>query len=425
MHRKVLITAVILIGMISLTFSQGFQDPFRYPEQNYFGGGLGFTWIDGEPYTTFTIAPDIAIGKFGVGIYLQLLFDNNNNWKLRSIEYKGGPGILRMFRYVRYGQKYDPVFLLAGTIERASLAHGFLMWNYNNASNYDQRRIGLLADMDFNQVGFETIWSSIGENNVRGLNLYFRPLRFFQGAPPILNTLRVYGTYARDSKVKTGAQLDSTAVFDAYSIGVDLQWLKLAGMHSTIYADYSKFVDYGDGKALGIDFVFPNFIGIFGLSARFEKRFIGEQFIPNVFGPLYELNRELGLFQFIENSQKTEGYFGELAGHILNRILLLGNYQSLNGIANSGILHLEASAPNLLPRIILRGYYDKTGIETFEDVRTLDTNSVLTAEANYQLNAFLYLTAIYRWYWQQDEDNPQVFRPVERFEPRLSFRYNF
>jgi hypothetical protein len=133
----------------------------------------------------------------------------------------------------------------------------------------------------------------------------------------------------------------------------------------------------------------------------------------------------LGLFQFIENSGKTEGYFGELAGHILNRILLLGNYQRLNGVANSGVLHLEASAPNLVPRIIVRGYYDKTGIETFEDVRTLDTNSILTAEASYQIYAFLYFTAIYRWYWREDEDNPQVFHPVERFEPRLTFRYNF
>jgi hypothetical protein len=418
-----LIVIAILIGMASLVQAQGFQDPFKYPEQNYFDAGLGVTWLDGTPYTTFTLAPDISIGNFGVGIYFQLLFNNEDNWKVRTLEYEDGPEILRIFRYVRFGQKYDPYFFLVGTIERATLAHGFLMWNYNNASSYDKRRIGLIADMDFNKFGFETIWSSIGNNNLRGVNLYLRPLRFFNSNIPILDRFRIYGTYARDSKVKTGTAPDSTEAFTAYSVGADLQWLKMAYLHSTIYAEYGKFVDYGDGKSLGIDFVFPDFIGIFGLSARFEKRFIGDQFIPNVFGPLYELNRELGFFEVLENVEKTEGYFGELAGHVINRILLSGSFQKLNGIPNSGVLHLEASAPTLIPRIELRGYYDKSGIETFEDARTLDIRSVLTAEASYQLNPFLYFTAIYRWYWL--EDPPGKFTPVERFEPRIPFRYSF
>jgi hypothetical protein len=88
-------------------------------------------------------------------------------------------------------------------------------------------------------------------------------------------------------------------------------------------------------------------------------------------------------------------------------------------------LHLEASVPALIPRIELRGYYDKSGIETFEDARTLDTRSVLTAEASYQLNPFMYLTAIYRWYWLEDPNRAGVFNPVERFEPRVTFRYSF
>lgn len=425
MHSRAFLILLFLVGFISLTFAQGFQDPFRFPEQSYIGGGLGVTWIDGQPFTTFTIAPDIAIGKFGVGVYLQLLFDRNNDWKLRTLEYENGAGIFRAIRYIRYGQKYDPLFLLVGSVERATLAHGFLVWNYNNVSNYDQRKIGLIADVDLDKLGIETVWSSVGRNDMRGFNFYFRPLRLFNNATPVLNTLRFYGTYVRDSNVKSGALLDSTAALTAYGIGADLQWLNIAALHSTIYADYSKIDDYGDGKALGIDFVFPNFIGIFGLSARFEKRFIGKQFVPSLFGPLHELNRESGLFTYIENSPKVEGYFGELAGHILNRILLLGSYQDLNGIANSGVLHLEASAPTLIPRIELRGYYDKTGIETFEDARTLDTNSILTAEASYQIYLFLYFSAIYRWYWQEDQDDPGVYNPVERFEPRVTLRYNF
>lgn len=426
MYRTLIFMAVFLMALLFLANARDFKDPFRFPQQNTVMGGLGITWIDEQPYTTFTIAPDIAIGKFGMGIYLQLLFDNQNNWKFRSTEYKDGPGILRMIRYIRYGQKYDPQFFLVGTIDRATLAHGFLVWNYNNASTYDKRRIGLIADLDLNQGGVETVWGSMSFNTFWGANVYVRPLRFMQNAPPILDRLRIYGTYARDGEIPSGQQLDSTDALSAYGFGMDLQWLKIANLiSSTVYADYSQIVDYGNGKALGIDVVFPNFVGIFGLSAKLEKRFIGRRFLPGLFGPLYELNRQLGLQNVLENSPKTEGYLGELGGHILNRILLLGSFQKLNGIPGSGILHLEASAPTLIPRIELRGYYDKSGIETFRDVRTLDTRSVLSAEASYQMYAFFYFTAIYRWYWLENPEQPGEFNPVERFEPRITMRYNF
>lgn len=425
MSRKMIIVILLFAGTITVTFAQEFHDPFRYTDQSSLTGGLGMTWIDGQPYTTFTIAPDIAIGNFGIGIYLQLLLDNNNDWKLRKVEYEDGPGILRAIRYIRYGQKYDPYYFRVGTLDRATMANGFLMWNYNNGSSYDKRKIGLIADMDFGQLGFESMWSSVGTSNLRGFTVYVRPLKFFEQTPPILDRLRFYTTYIRDSQVATGPALDSTGTLSAYSIGADFMWLDLPILKSTIYADYSKYVDYGGGKATGINVLFPEFIGILGVSARYEKRFLDDQFIPSLFGPLYELNRELGILQRLQNAPKTEGYFGELAGHILNRIRLIGNYQRLNGVSHSGVLHLEASAPDLVPKFELRGYYDKSGIETFEDARTLDSQSVLTGEVGYQLNRFLLLTMIYRWYWLEDPDNPGVFNPVERVEPRISFRYNF
>ncbi|MCB0299102.1 MAG: hypothetical protein KDE52_03545, partial [Calditrichaeota bacterium] len=71
------------------------------------------------------------------------------------------------------------------------------------------------------------------------------------------------------------------------------------------------------------------------------------------------------------------------------------------------------------------GYYDKINVETFKDVRTLDINSVLTADIGYELNNYLLLSVIYRWYWLEEPGNPGVYKPVERVEPRLSFRYNF
>ena len=92
---------LMLLLFNATLFGQGFRDVNWYPDQNTIMGGIGMTWIDDQPYTTITLAPEFAVGKIGVGFYLQLLMDNKNNFKLREDEFKGGAGYLRMLRYVR------------------------------------------------------------------------------------------------------------------------------------------------------------------------------------------------------------------------------------------------------------------------------------------------------------------------------------
>jgi hypothetical protein len=432
--KKICCMVLIITLLISASvFGQGFQDPFRYPEQNQLMGGLGFTWIDGQPYTTLTLAPEFAFGKIGIGLYIQLLMDNNNSFKLRKDEYQGGAGILRAIRYVRYGQKYDPFYARVGMLEMATLANGFLMWNYNNSSNYDKRKIGLAFDADLGKFGFESVTGNLNSLELIGGNLYVRPFRFMNSELPILRNIRLYGTYVHDGKLPSWKDPGETADLNSYGLGADLWFLNTPIVKSAIYYDYGKFVDFGHGQATGIHVVFPEFVGLFGLAAKFEKRFIGDQFVPNFYGPLYELYRQLDPFQFPDSSQNqilrlisakaSEGYFGMLSGHIIHKVLLSGSYQRLNGIKGSGVLHLEALAPDLIPRIELRGYYDKAGIETFKDARTLDTRSVLTGEVGYRLNRFIVVSTIYRWYWVEDENGN--FKPIERVEPRISFSYRF
>ncbi|MEJ2636596.1 MAG: hypothetical protein P8184_15050 [Calditrichia bacterium] len=433
--KKFLFWAVIFMLVSTTVFAQGFRDPFQEPDQNSVMGGLGMTWIDGQPYTTVTLAPEFAFGKIGIGFYLQLLMDNNNQFKLRKTEYQGGAGVLRAINYVRYGRKYDPFYARVGMLEMATLGNGFLMWNYNNASNYDKRKIGLALDIDFGRFGFESVTSNLGRLELIGGTLYFRPFRFMNDNVPILRNFRIYGTYIYDADVPSWETNGETDDLSAVGIGADLQYLNTPLLKSAIYYDYGKFVDFGHGQAVGINFVVPEFIGLFGLAANFEKRFIGDQFIPNYFGPLYELSRELNPFDYPDQSRildlkyakKTEGYFGQLVGHVIHKVRLIGSYQRLNGIKRSGILHLEAQAPDLVPRFVFRGYYDKTGIETFKDFRTLDIRSIATAEVGYRLNRFLVVSTLYRWYWVKEEDaNGNVkFKPVERIEPRISFDVKF
>jgi hypothetical protein len=430
MMRSFLLTVFCVILLISQSvFSQAFQNPWKYPETSNIMGGIGITWIDDKPYTTFTIAPEIAVGKIGLGLYLQFLFDNQSSFTFRKDEYKDPPGILRAITYARYGQKYDPVYLRFGSLYTSSLANGFLMWNYTNSSNYDKRKLGLVADLDFGQVGFESIYSNFSTLELAGGNLYFRPFRFLPEPPLILRNLRLYGTYIYDDKITHTDSVGNTSrrKLEAYGVGTDLQWLDLPVLKSFLYAEYGKFIDFGDGSAIGISAIIPEFIGVFGLGARFERRFLNEQFVPSFFGPLYELNRNLVLFDILENAPDTKGYFGELSGHVLHKLLLVGNYQKLDGIPKSGRIHLEASAPTLIPKFTLRGFYDKNGVETFKDFRTLDNQSLLTAEIGYQIYPFTHIAIVYRWYWveERDENGNISYKPIERVEPRISFSYSF
>jgi len=415
--------------------AQGFRDTYSDPNQSNVMGGLGITWIDDQPYTTLTLAPELALGKFGVGFYLQLLMDNQNNFKLRKDEYKGGVGVLRAIRYVRYGYKYDPFYARAGMLVLSSLGNGFLMWNYTNASNYDQRKWGLAFDVDFGKVGFESVVNNLARLELVGGNLYFRPFRFINPNAPILKNIRFYGTYIYDNKFPSWETQGEWKKLQAYGLGADVILLDLPVFRTGVYYDYGKFKDFGNGQATGINVIFPELIGLFAMMAKFEKRWIGEQFIPNFFGPQYELDRELDPFEYptesgikrLEAAEKNEGYFGQLAGQIINKVRLTGNYQRLNGMKGSGVLHLEALAPDLVPKFELSAFYDKRGIETFEDFRTLDNRSLVRIEVGYRLNMFMVLSTVYYWSWvkAEDENGNTVYRPQERIEPRLSFSYRF
>jgi len=406
--------------MTAIGSAQWFKDPFRFPEENTLVGGIGYTFIDDTAYTTITFAPELSFGKFGVGLNLQFLMNSDNEFKLRKEEYQDGPGVFRAIRYLRLGQKYDEYFFRFGALDRASLGNGFLVWNYNNSTNYDKRRLGLAADIDFGQFGFESVVGSMTSSTIQGYNVYARPFRFLGSDSYFLKNFRIHGTYARDNSAPDGE--DKTSV-SAYGFGADMRIIDLPLLKSHLYADYGKFEDLGDGKAVGVNLIFPEFYGLFGLSASFERRFIGEQFIPNYFGPLYELERQIGALDSLRNAQATAGYFGQLVGHVTDKIRMIGSYTYLTDVQGGGAVHLEASAPELVPRFELRAYYDKFGIETLDELRTLDARSVASAEVNYELNSFLLLSTTYRWYWVETE--PRVFKPRERIEPRLLFRYRF
>jgi hypothetical protein len=417
------------------------MNSFMDEPSNSVNGGVGITFIGDTAYTTFTIAPEFAFGKFGVGLNIELLFNNNDGFKFRKAGWNQGAGAFRMINYIRYGLKGDPLYTRIGTLQSATLGNGFIMGYYSNASSYDRRKIGLVLDTDFDIVGLESMTSNLGNLEIIGGRLYTRPL--FTTEMPVLENLELGATYVTD--VDPDNNNDTNDGIYEWGADITVPIIKMEIFNWRVYADYAKINNYGDGKAFGTLVSVPNIIGAFGIYAKFEKRFIGDQFLPNYFNTLYELDRkeksaqfyfpnnpditgELSKQDYLAMVDGTEGIFGELAGQVLGKIRLAGNYQHIQNVEGGGILHLEAKSNDLVPGVRLKWTYDKVGIEDFEDARTLDTRSIAVGEIGYKAYPFLYVTLQYRWYWVPVKDefgNTIDYKGEERFQPGLMFSMEF
>ncbi len=393
-------------------------------------GGIGFTKIDDESYFTVTFHPEMAVGKFGVGLNVNLLF-NTRTGDIRAKDWDESYDYFRLIRYIRYGWKGDKFYTRVGTLDAARLGHGFIMNFYTNEANWDERKIGLEFDMDFGRFGFETVASNLGRLEIIGGRLYFRPLRNVISVP-ILRNLTFGTTYVTDVDPDRNRSTSGDGV-SAYGADVELPILNTRILWLAPYADWAKIHKYGSGAAAGIGLQIRNILGLLHLEARLERRWLGKEFMPSFFDAFYEIDRYVptgsmgGIYKTAKLAQITEetkGIFGELYGRLLGVVDLVGSFQKLDGEPNSGVLHLAASATRGLPGVAFQAMYDKTEIGTFKDVTTLDNRSVARVSIGYKIRPYLILFMDYIWNFVEDEETG-LYKPQERYAPRLVFQYNF
>jgi hypothetical protein len=439
-------TFLVLLTFLfsSLSFAQ-FE---WYPRQNQgqFAGGLGLTWIDNEPHYTFRLFPEVAFANIGVGLDLQLTFDSKGN--LRKESFNEFSDYLSIIRYVRYGLKNDPVFIKLGALDYYTLGHGSIIHMYNNSPTFDARKTGLVLDVDFGNLGFESIYSRFGEAGVVGLRGFIRPLQFTSaGSIPIIGSTEVGLIYAADfnenAGITSGFYNDTTNKFetlrDAGSIniiGFDVGLPILSGGFAdiTLYYDFAKIIDYGSGSAFGV-IASLNPLGLVQATAKLERRFNGDKYIPAYFNSLYEIERfkivdktsgsfisKAGILSNLVNDD--DGWYGELGVNALGLLYVIGSYQRLDKTPNSGILHLGSEiAPEQAP-FVARVGYDKLNIGAETELFTLDDRSYLFFELGYKPYPFMVVSLIYSWTFTpvRDADDDIIdYEPQKRIEPRVYF----
>jgi len=403
--------------------------------------GFGATIIDGQLWYLVNIAPELSFGKLGIGLDLNLRYGPADSAKksIRAQDFDEFYDFLRIIRYVRWAQKGDPFYIRLGRLDYSRLGHGFIMYNYRNSSSYDLRRMGVELDIDFDKFGFETVYGDFAGRGVLGMRGYARPLQYTSAADiPIIGNLETGMTYAMDFHRDANRLFNSTnnttdekGSMGIFGLDLGLPLLSMPMIKSTIYMDYAKIVGYGNGLAMGISFDFSG-MGLFTAALKYERRWMGDQFLPAYFNALYERDRivKQDSVRFMSKAMelnavtKSQGYYGEILVSILNTINVVGGYQAPVGVSNAGILHLELQTGNALP-ILVSGGYDKKNIGP---LFTLDNNSVLNAQIGYKPYPFLLVSMLYEWTWTEEKDasgNVIGFKEQKRIEPKVSFVINF
>ncbi|MEJ2544379.1 MAG: hypothetical protein P8Y99_09965, partial [Calditrichaceae bacterium] len=254
---KYLTILLMLLLSVNLLSAQN-MDSFMGEPGNSVNGGVGITFIGDTAYTTFTIAPEFAFGKLGIGLNIELLFNNSDGFKFRKEGWDKGAGAFRMIRYLRWGLKGDPFYTRIGSLQSATLGNGFIMGYYSNESSYDRRKIGLELDMDFGIFGMESMTNNLGNIfEIVGGRLFIRPLHYTE--IPILENLEVGGTYVTD----TNPDNDRDTNDGVYEWGSDITIpiIKMDIFNWKVYGDYAKINNYGSGTAFGTLVSVPNIIG--------------------------------------------------------------------------------------------------------------------------------------------------------------------
>ena len=450
---------------------QAFTDPsllFSGRSGAFFG--LGFNRIPGEGnYLNTIINTEFNLGPVGLGLSLPLNFlvypqsginrdDIAYNGLIRKRDWDEPLDYFKFIRFIRYGHKRDPVYVLAGQLLGASIGHGTLVNRYANSLNLDHTKLGLALDINTTYFGFETLTDSVGNPALLGGRAYVRPfgdtllLRGWaigatvmtdRSAPRFYLTSAGAPTATLQQDPQGNPLVASDAVFAG---GVDTEFEVL---HNSIislipYVDLNRIAGAGNGLHAGVltDIYLPVPILEINLQARLEYRMMQAGYVPEYFDQTYDLGR----VQYVGNCPAgfttgacpkyvaaqhahtsaadpgaidRKGYYGELAFSFAGFLQIGGLYQNYEGDPAGASLGLFATLPKF-EVIKISAYYLRKNMKSgLDDAFKLDERSLLAASLAYKIAGPLYLRVDFQRRYVLQPGSTQI-RTVDNFQAGLA-----
>jgi len=260
-----------------------------------------------EAWTLLAFQPDIAFGKFGIGLDLGVHFQLYPQGSNDAMEIYQGDWVpyyqgnnksfldvyLPKFMYVRYGVKgEDPFFVKLGSIDDLTLGNGFIMGDYANTRFLPETRIfGLDLGLDgtmFNMpyAGFEAVTGNVAHFDVVGGRVYVRPL--VGSDIPIVKNMQVgiTGVFDTNPYLYGSGVNSSTSTIGVYGADVTVPVLGGKLFPLTAFTDIAFEPNSSSGEMVGVS---GRVIGIFLYGEQI--RVLGPGFIPDYFDANYDLYR--------------------------------------------------------------------------------------------------------------------------------------
>jgi hypothetical protein len=441
--------------------SQAFADPsqlFTGTPGAFIGVGIGK--IGGDTYISTTINTEFALGPvgLGLGVPLNLLAVNDDTTGtrdsktyqhvLRRGDWDQGQDYLKFVRFVRYGHKRDPLYVLAGQLWGSSLGHGTLVNRYSNSLNLDRRKFGAAFDVNTDYFGVETLIDNIAGVGIIGGRAYVRPFAEF----PELNALAIGVTLVADPTAPV-VPFSSTPSIPAdaqgnpvvperafFAGGVDIEYQVLHNFLLDLipYVDANRLFGAGNGLHVGalLNVRLPVPIIDVSMQTRLEYRHMQPGYIPEYFDQTYDLGRLQYSVPGAGYSSKqvaasdakaaggsaVKGYYGELAFNFAGVVQIGGLLQDYDQDAGAS-LGLFATLPKF-EAVKVSAYYLRKNFGSLGNAFALDERSLLAASAAMRVYGPLYLGVDYRRQWQLDPASGKVVA-VANYKAGFSMHFAF
>ncbi|WP_298765474.1 hypothetical protein [uncultured Polaribacter sp.] len=429
------ITLLLLITVTSFQFLQAQDDPIEsafksaFEGDNVFNSNLGLTSIDGQNFFGMRLQPEFSFGKFGLGLDIPLLF-NLETGDIRKEEFEQGAGLLRMIRFLRYGNKnIDPFYAKIGDLTGERLGFGNLVGNYTNATSFERRKVGASVSILIKKmVGLEAIYSDLnfsGSQKMLALRPFIKP--FGRTNIPIVKTIEVGASFVTDNDDFQEEGVDNrTTRFSADGVSANgfdmgLSLLRTSLLNLRVDAQYSKIskidllatenpmadYDEGDGFSIGVETDFRFLANTIFMNARIERQWYSDNYIPQLFNFAYEINKDARLSELL-TAKKSQGIFGTLSAEILQTVKIGGsllipdNLDEDDPDSRGAIVSVDLETKQI-GRFKARGTYLKAGLNNLGDAFRLDERSLANLIVTYRIGKIFEAGVDYQWTFAANE----------------------
>ncbi len=384
-----------------------------------FGMGLQFgtVTIDGTNYNTIRFQPDLALGKFGIGLDINFEFSAKGDFRFE--EWNSAQAILSKILYIRWGQKGDMVYAKAGNINDFTLGHGVLMNRYSNMLNYPAyKKIGLAFDLDLKNFGLESMVANILDPDLFGGRIYVRPL--LGSSLPIVNNLEIGATAVLDVDPQNEnppasspysyifISTNSTNTVFAYGMDAGLPVINTPVVSMLGYMDFAAIGGSGSGEILGVAGSLVSFVPY-----QLELRILQPGFIPSYFDAYYDSARSSKYNTL--HTAVTNGYVGWMLSSgvslLEKKVIWTLQLEDSFGDASNPMLTMNFFlSPDLLKKVGLKLVWIRKNITKFSDVFEFKTaDSIAILDLDYYISDEMALSIRYTRTYQLVNGTPVEF----------------